>query len=310
MNNIIISFCLLIMAGAIVFPKQQPKRYSKWYAPVETIEVNFTDAMYHYFKFHAYRSWTHVSNPKTLNFFSLLYQRNNLQKVTASLTSKIPKIIHQIWLGSPFPEQYKQYQQTWIKHHPDWEYKLWTDKDIEEFKLTNKRAFDKAPNYGEKSDILRYEILNRYGGLYIDVDCECLRPFTVFHHCYDFYVGTTNSGTAEINNAIIGAAPGHPIITYCIDHIEVGDGTYNVSDTLQRTGPIYLTDCFLKIAPDCLDTIIAFPVTFFYPLHHSLEGFTKRTQVQDWLAPESCAIHYSARSWQKQPLNTVPAISP
>lgn len=39
------------------------------------------------------------------------------------------------------------------------------------------KAFDAAKNYGEKSDILRYEILFVYGGVYADVDVECLQPF-------------------------------------------------------------------------------------------------------------------------------------
>ena len=33
---------------------------------------------------------------------------------------RIPKIIHQIWLGSPLPERYKQWQRTWTDNHPDW----------------------------------------------------------------------------------------------------------------------------------------------------------------------------------------------
>jgi mannosyltransferase OCH1-like enzyme len=38
-------------------------------------------------------------------------------------------------------------------------------------------AFDRASNFGEKSDIWRYEILFRLGGVYVDTDFECVRPF-------------------------------------------------------------------------------------------------------------------------------------
>jgi Glycosyltransferase sugar-binding region containing DXD motif len=40
--------------------------------------------------------------------------------------------------------------------------------------MKNKEAFLSAYNYGMKSDILRYEILHSYGGVYIDTDYECV----------------------------------------------------------------------------------------------------------------------------------------
>jgi len=55
---------------------------------------------------------------------------------------RIPKIIHQIWLGSPLPDRCKVLQKTWKKYHPDWEYRLWTEKEIDEFGLKNRRLYD------------------------------------------------------------------------------------------------------------------------------------------------------------------------
>ena len=67
-----------------------------------------------------------------------------------------------------FPEKHKAFRETWMQNHPGWEFRLWTDADIEAFGLTNKRLYDETPNYGAKSDIARYEILYRIGGLYVD----------------------------------------------------------------------------------------------------------------------------------------------
>lgn len=36
--------------------------------------------------------------------------------------------------------------------------RLWGDADVEEFGLENREAYDAAGNFGEKSDILRYEV--------------------------------------------------------------------------------------------------------------------------------------------------------
>lgn len=35
---------------------------------------------------------------------------------------------------------------------------MWTDSDVETFGLENREAYDAAGNFGEKSDILRYEV--------------------------------------------------------------------------------------------------------------------------------------------------------
>ena len=47
--------------------------------------------------------------------------------------TRIPKIIHQIWLGGALPQKYYAMQKTWQEHHPDWEYRLWTDADLPTF---------------------------------------------------------------------------------------------------------------------------------------------------------------------------------
>src|ERR1700733_22270 len=41
--------------------------------------------------------------------------------------ARIPKTIHQIWLGGPLPEKYLNLQRSWQRQNPDWEYRLWTD---------------------------------------------------------------------------------------------------------------------------------------------------------------------------------------
>ena len=44
----------------------------------------------------------------------------------------IPKIIHQIWLGpNKRPDIWmNSWKINYIKKHPDWTYKLWTEKEI------------------------------------------------------------------------------------------------------------------------------------------------------------------------------------
>ena len=67
------------------------------------------------------------------------------------------------------------------------------------------------------SDILRYEILYQYGGLYVDIDFECLKNFDPLLKGLNFFAGLSNTGVFEINNALIAACPGHSILAEAVE---------------------------------------------------------------------------------------------
>jgi hypothetical protein len=75
----------------------------------------------------------------------------------------IPRILHHIWLGPPCPPAMQQWMREWPLRHPGWQHVLWDDAAVAAFGLANAAAFHAAPNFGEKSDIARYEILDRFG---------------------------------------------------------------------------------------------------------------------------------------------------
>ena len=130
--------------------------------------------------------------------------------------ARVPRIIHHIWLGSPLPSDLAALVATWRDLHPTWRHIMWDDAATAEFDLTNRAAFDAAANYGEKSDVLRYEILAQMGGVYVDIDMECVSAMDSLAERYSFVVGISNSGTVELNNAIVMSRAHHPIIEACV----------------------------------------------------------------------------------------------
>lgn len=88
------------------------------------------------------------------------------------------KKIHQIWVGKrklPPMKIMKSWQKYCEKY--GWEYKLWTEEDIENLDLKNKYIYDfykncesGCNNYHGMSNIARLEIINRFGGFYFDCD--------------------------------------------------------------------------------------------------------------------------------------------
>ena len=232
------------------------------------------------------------------NLLQQIYQQHNPAVVKPSHEPKIPKIIHQVWLGpAPFP--FEEARQSILRYHPDWVYNLWTDADVAAFGLTNQKLFDAAQNYGEKSDIFRYEILERYGGVYLDADMQCIQSLDILHHCYEFYTGILNSGHVELGIGIIGARPHHPIIQRCISSMGNAGSKTDFMDIMLRTGPMHFTQCFMDLIQQCNGTAIALPVSYFYPIPNTERGCRSLEQAANWVKPETFTIHYWACTWQR-----------
>ena len=216
---------------------------------------------------------------------------------------RIPHKIHLIWLGTPMPDFCKQMVTSWKTIHPDWEVKLWTDADVPSFKLKNQAAFDASNNWGEKSDIFRYEILLREGGLYADsADFECLRRFDDLHATCDFFAGIAYGRNSYIYNGLIGCRPNHPIMKRCVDSIKVGAGDQSRSRIVHETGPLLLSLCLkrhLESSRSESDISVAFPTVVFYPFPERLRKAYPSIKLvkRQYAYPEAFAIHYWSSSW-------------
>ncbi len=255
-----------------------------------------------------------------------LYEKHILQALQYADAVRIPKIIHHVWLGSSLPEYAQHFRQTWITQHPDWTFVLWTDHPESEYGTVVLQSFQElqeylkrpdreqfvqvhmgnlnfenmhayrnvAKNYGEKSDIIRYEILYNIGGLYVDTDFECLMSFDEFHYCCDFYTGVSHTKEFVLYNGLIASVARHAIMRQSIDHLK---NRRHTCDSLTYSGPHYFTECFFRAQIDDSDLVVPFPVTFFYPWPHH---FRKNVQkAKTWVRPESFAIHHWKVSWKK-----------
>ena len=227
------------------------------------------------------------------------YNLNHFDKVEKSEEPRIPKRIHVIWLGSPLPKHYDQIIESWKIHHPDWEFKLWTDDDIGSFPLETKESIHEAKNHGQRSDILRYEILYRYGGLYVDTDFMCLKPHDILHHTCDFY---TAMGDRLVYNGIIGSAPKHPIIQACINDINrIKKFSQSVGGIVGQTGPRLIMKAVSNHFSRSIDGAIVYPAVYFYAFPSSMRTRYWRSQdfnvVKPHISEDAFAVHLWALSW-------------
>jgi mannosyltransferase OCH1-like enzyme len=129
----------------------------------------------------------------------------------------IPRILHQIWLGpDPLPEQFARYTETWRKHHPTWEMRMWTEENLPR-DLRRKEAADRLRAPAERSDILRLELLFRHGGVYVDTDVECRAPIDDVLAGVEFFVAELKPG--RVGTATMGSVAHHPLLDEALDAV-------------------------------------------------------------------------------------------
>jgi hypothetical protein len=183
--------------------------------------------------------------------------------ISLSGPARIPRIIHQIWIG-PLPPPV-EWLRSWTERHSGWEYRLWTEHTTP-FPLRNQAQFDAAPQYCGKADILRYEVLLRYGGVYADADMRCLRPFTEDDLRYTFFSVYEDEGRHPglINSCLIGCAPGSPILEAAVAAIgRLAPAEVAATPAWVCTGPTLLTRCVGRTG----DGVYVFPSEAFIPVH-------------------------------------------
>lgn len=288
--------CLILLTAQTIFIKTENAQPKQFKLPDEFITVDFHKNM---ILSNCYDKNFAEKDPQWQKIKSL-YDEHVVKNQKYSEQPRIPKIIHQIWLGNngKLPEKYYRLQKTWLDNHPDWKYILWTEKEIEDFKLERKDLYDEADNYGSKTDIARYEIIYRLGGLYVDTDFECIKEFDTLNHICDFYVGLVYNRKVEMCNALIGACPGHPILRACIDNLKhKRPGKESMGDVMYRTGPYYFTECFFKAINKCTGPSVAFPRGYFFPWPSYARDQNSPAEVKKWINPETFGIHHWLLSW-------------
>lgn len=128
----------------------------------------------------------------------------------------IPKIIHKVWLdfgnGKNPSEEYLENESICKQLNKGWKVMQWNEKkSINLIRDKYPFFYDYFINYEytvQKVDAIRYFILYEYGGVYMDMDIECKKPFNVFTDNKVYLVEDVN-GVCKFNNFLIASPPKH-----------------------------------------------------------------------------------------------------
>jgi mannosyltransferase OCH1-like enzyme len=163
----------------------------------------------------------------------------------------IPRLIHQTAKTRDIPRKWREYQAKVQQLHPDWSYRLWTDEDNLAFVRTEfpefLHTFQRLPKNIMRADVIRYLLLYKLGGLYLDLDYEMLKPFDLLEH--EVVLPWERDG-ACVSNAFMAAAPGNRFFKMVIDDLAANPPlNAGVAEVENSTGPKYLT----KMLPRALE---------------------------------------------------------
>ncbi|MCK4895156.1 MAG: hypothetical protein KAT07_14370 [Calditrichia bacterium] len=222
----------------------------------------------------------------------------------------IPKIIHQSWKSKDIPDNLHGFVETWRKFHPDWEYRLWTDDDNRELVRSNYKwllpTYDSYSLGIQRADMARILYLHKYGGLYVDLDFECFRPFDELMEANFVFLGREKGGLGWYKrrldytcNALLASPQKHPFWELLLKQI-VQSGRpkrcweARTSYVLSTTGPQILDLAIQKYLLKHKDLII-YPQNYFYPARVMEKSLEKRRKLA--VKYYSFAVHHFNGSW-------------
>lgn len=185
-------------------------------------------------------------------------QQLNMSKY-ANSKPLIPHIIHQYWDSyDQVPKVFINYIRTVVKHHPGWEYWFWTNKDVDcYFKTIHKEFYNMFEKYKYpimKADAMRYFILYDYGGVYMDLDVEVLKPVDIWtyvsacilsHENYEHSFLIHKKSRPNLINAVMACRPKHVFFKMLQESLIHYYEIYK-EDLLHSTGPFFMDDIFHK----------------------------------------------------------------
>ncbi len=171
----------------------------------------------------------------------------NQTSASPNYTNVVPAILHHILIGNINLNNRPTWitaRQACLQWHPNYEYKLWNDSSAEKLILEEYPWFLQTwKNYPypiQRADSLRYLILYRYGGIFLDMDLHCRRSLGPLRR-FEFI--SPAAYPVGISNGFIMASARHPFIKVLVDQLPLFNRNFLLpyATVMFSTGCMYLS---------------------------------------------------------------------
>ncbi len=226
---------------------------------------------------------------------------------------KIPKIIHQIWFdfgnGKDMGKHNKELVRRAMDKNNDYFFILWREENAENLikKCYPKywMTYNMLEPIIKKVDYLRFFILHKYGGIYLDIDYYCIRPFDDYfrdnpidnnkdiilsYSCYGDWV----------TNSIMMSRKNSPFWIYCMDRVK-DESLFPIWGDIQQhieisctAGPYFMTEIFKTYKGEENIRVVPPPIflskNFNDAIYSWHEGHTSWINPKDFICPKFMSI--------------------
>lgn len=118
-----------------------------------------------------------------ISYFMRMERRDNnrIKNVIPTVLStykelRIPKTIHYCWFGEKeIPKQQKKWMKSWKDYCPEYEIVEWNESNYDVYKTKYISQAYEMKKWAFVSDYARIDIINNYGGVYLDTDVELIK---------------------------------------------------------------------------------------------------------------------------------------
>lgn len=201
-------------------------------------------------------------------------------------TPEIPAILHRV-VGVNVPEEQERWWHELVAMHPDWLAITWQDpldpKDFPRFG----HLWPKARSGAQLADMIRVEVLDHFGGIYLDADMRPLAPLDDLLPTGAFAAWEDET---TVPNAAMGFSPGHPALRHLMDQM-----AERLPGAIWWAGPGATTLLAGR------DDITLFEPEAFYPVHYRAKATPEQFgAITRETHPNTFAVHTYAGSWLKK----------
>jgi mannosyltransferase OCH1-like enzyme len=179
---------------------------------------------------------------------------NFIKKTNANSPNEIlnvPLVIYRGWLTNMISVEMKEVVDNTIKMTPEFDNYFYSDIDSLEYIRNNfepnvLNAFNCLKPGAYKSDLWRYCILYKKGGVYLDIKMDLHMPLIdIIKEYPKFFVGNVEGSNGnpknQIWNGLMISPPGNPVFKDCIDEIVISCKNRDYRENnLDITGPCLL----------------------------------------------------------------------
>jgi len=190
-------------------------------------------------------------------------QREFLIEKHAEKSWQVASLAHFLWIGSVIPAKYVNNINNFCQHNLEYQVILWTDlgeTGAEQLYHTveqrdansllggaqNEAVFRQITEVGARADLLKYEVVFQFGGIYLDTDTISVQPLR--GRLSESFVAFRLAPYYNIQSSIFGFPKGSYFLQFVLEtaKLHFASEDFGKLSVPEQFGPTFFTTMFVR----------------------------------------------------------------